>query len=585
MIVLIPLSRFRIAYETGRGRPYSKLESLILQAVEQGAGTPDELWNTFGIHRRLLIEALVTLTQAGWLAVSSVPGKSFLITPDGRQALASGDTPSSVVILPKEAYVLRERLTGGLLSSRDVRYVSERDLEDVKAQCVRLPPQIGDQQVDGSRVQHLLPRTQGEWIRWIGPIDLVGREYQWLPITVDLNAKSVSGLPDPWGYLRDTLLEEAGRRGGALPTDSREAVYARQSLGRSEPPQSTPPEWPVTLSVQDFLYDVAAHENLLRDVLDRAASSALVASAFMTKARLESIQVQLGEALRRGVSVDFLWGYDAEREALNWLTNQANEARRQGWPGRVRFNRNASESHAKLLIWDRSPAMFEACVGSCNWLSFGQGVAGEPAPAEVSVKFSHPGVVAQLSRCAASLWEGTKDALSAVPSRWQRAAAEMDRLEATNPPAQSPNAQVTLILDHDHERVLREWLRKAKQCLLVMSHRLGPVATTRLLAAERRTRNAEFSYAVVYGYTKLDPASLGQAERAVANAGGSFLHAPHQHAKVVVCDQSACVSSYNFLSADPFHTASGAREVGVILEGPEPVGWLVERLLPKKSRS
>ena len=115
------------------------------------------------------------------------------------------------------------------------------------------------------------------------------------------------------------------------------------------------------------------------------------------------------------------------------------------------------------------------------------------------------------------------------------------------------------------------------------SHRLGPVATTRLLAAEQREREADFSYAVVYGYSELDPAQLGQAERIVLNAGGSFQHAPQQHAKALVCDDFACVSSYNYLSADPFQTASGAREVGVILEGPEPVGKAADRLRPKTS--
>jgi NAD(P)-dependent dehydrogenase (short-subunit alcohol dehydrogenase family) len=116
-----------------------------------------------------------------------------------------------------------------------------------------------------------------------------------------------------------------------------------------------------------------------------------------------------------------------------------------------------------------------------------------------------------------------------------------------------------------------------------LAHRLGPVAVTRLLAAERRTRKADFSCAVVYGYTEVDPARLGQAERAALNAGGFCLHAPQQHAKVVVCDDFAYVSSYNFLSADPFQTASGARKVGVVLEGPEPVRWLADRLLPMTS--
>src|SRR4051794_4206098 len=79
VILLIPLSRFFVNYEVACGRPYSKLEALILRGVEQGVGSLDELHQTFCIHRRLLIEALVTLTQAGWLAVGSTPGKSFVL--------------------------------------------------------------------------------------------------------------------------------------------------------------------------------------------------------------------------------------------------------------------------------------------------------------------------------------------------------------------------------------------------------------------------------------------------------------------------------------------------------------------------
>jgi hypothetical protein len=585
MILLIPLSRFRVAYETGCGRPYSKLESLILKAIDQGASTLDELQSTFGIHRRLLIEALVTLTQAGWLAVSSVPGKSFLITTDGRQALGAGDTPNSLLTLPKEAYVLRERLTGGLLSARDVRYVSERELEDVKAQCVRLPPQVSDQEVDGGKVQHLLPRAQGEWIRWIGPIDLVGRDFQWLPATVDLPARSISGLPETWRHLRDALLDEADRRAGTLPTAATAAVWSRPSARiDQEDSRSAAPAWEVLLTPQDILCDAAAHDALLREVLlGGAVSSVLIASAFITKPRLDAIQGEVAKALQRGVSIDVLWGYGAEREALNWLTNQATEAKREAWPGRVRFNRNASKSHAKLVLWDCASQQFEACLGSCNWLSFSPKTPGAPTPAEVSVRFSRPGLVAQVCRCAASLWEGTNDVLSAVPNRWQRAAAEMDRLEATAPPPDTANARATLILDYEHERALRDWLRTAQQRLLVTSHRLGPVAATRLLAAERRTRKAGFTYAVVYGYTEHDAGQLGQVAQTVRNASGTFVYVQQQHAKVVVCDDSACVSSYNFLSADPFQTASGAREVGVILEGREPAAWLADRLWPKTS--
>ena len=528
--------------------------------MEQGVGSLDELCDTFRIHRRLLIEALVTLTRAGWLAVSSVPSKSFIITPEGCQALLSGDSPSSLLIQPKETCVLTERLTGQTLSYRDLRYVSERELEVLKADYVRLTPRVSDQHVDGSVVQHLLQRAQGEWIRWIGPIDLVGRDFHWLPVTADLKAGSISGLPDGWRHLNEILIEEAGRRATTMLTVAGSAVWFQQSSGRpagQEAPKLATPEWLVTLTAPDFLHGSIAHERYVRQVLQSATSSVFIASAFVGTLRLDAIGDALAEALHRGVSVDLLWGYGATREALNWLAKQAADAKRQACPGRLRFNRNPSESHAKLVIWDRSQNEFEACIGSCNWLSFGPAAPSTCECSEVSVKVSRPGLVAQLGRCAASLCEATREVLSAVPSRWQRVAADLDRLESTEPFTQAVNAKLKLIFDHEHEWALREWLRTAQQRLLVASHRIGPVAATRLVAAEGRTRDPNFSYAVVFGYTELDAVQLEQVHQMVGNAGGSLLHAPHQHAKVIVCDDLACVSSYNFLSSDPFQTASG----------------------------
>ena len=181
MILLVPLSRFQVFFERGGGRPYSRLEALMLRAIEQGAGTLDELRDIFEVHPRLLIEALVTLTHAGWLAVSSVPGKSFMLTPEGLQALLSGDNPTSLQTWEDDTYVLMERLTGAVILSEDVRYVRKEDLDEVWKYCVQLAPQVADE-VDESRVDRLLPRAQGEWIRSIGSIEPTVRSCsRWFP--------------------------------------------------------------------------------------------------------------------------------------------------------------------------------------------------------------------------------------------------------------------------------------------------------------------------------------------------------------------------------------------------------------------
>jgi hypothetical protein len=319
MILLVPLSRFQVFFERAGGRPYSKLEALMIRAIDQGAGTLDELRETFEVQPRLLIEALVTLTHAGWLAVSSVPGKSFMLTPEGRQALLSGDNPTSLQTWEDDTYVLMERLTGAVILSEDVRYVRKDDLASVWKHCVQLAPQVPDD-LDESRVDRLLPRAQGEWIRSIGLIELKARDFQWLPVTVNLETGTVSGLPDVWIHLQEALVEEATRRASTLSEAARTDVWHDRFTNRSPYPddrKAPPRQWTVRLAPEDFLYDSADHEQYLQEVLKRAHSTVFIASAFVSNARLEAIRDLLFAALRRGVILDLLWGYETEEKVVN----------------------------------------------------------------------------------------------------------------------------------------------------------------------------------------------------------------------------------------------------------------------------
>ena len=80
MIVLIPVSRFRVAYEIARGRPYSRLERRVLEAIADGGATLHALTTTFKVHERLLIESVVTLVNVGWVAVTGGAEATFVLT-------------------------------------------------------------------------------------------------------------------------------------------------------------------------------------------------------------------------------------------------------------------------------------------------------------------------------------------------------------------------------------------------------------------------------------------------------------------------------------------------------------------------
>jgi len=66
--------------------------------------------------------------------------------------------------------------------------------------------------------------------------------------------------------------------------------------------------------------------------------------------------------------------------------------------------------------------------------------------------------------------------------------------------------------------------------------------------------------------------------RDVEQQGGRLVRIPKLHAKVLLSDRSGCVTSYNFLSTDPFGKLVGARELGVAFEGP-PAEWLRQQIM------
>ena len=590
MIVLVPVSRFRVTYEIAAGRPFSQLERMILTAIQQGTSTLGGLQEIFQVHPRLLIEGLVTLTQAGWLAFGGPGREGFFLTSEGREAASSDRPPATIAVSSRRASVVMERLTGGLISNDEVRFVSKRDLERVWDQARRLSSEISANRLDEGQVQHLLPRKQGEWVRWIGPIDMMSKDNHWVPVNVDLAAGTVVGLPEAWlARLRPIIIAKAAHFAESLTEDGRThtwkiGVPRRFQIGDAvdrDALRIPAVGWQVILSEDDFYFTEDDHERLLTSVLEEARGSVLVASAFANVEKLEVLRPYILATLERGASIDLLWGYMADgsadgRETVEWLRKLAYSAKRDGLKGVVRFNQVPSGSHAKLLLWDAASG-FRACVGSYNWLSALVGGRRDSRPRNVSVRISEPGAVGALARCAAALWSGAEsEVLTSTGDRWRRIAADLDRAASRSDPA-TTNATIRLILDREHDVLLREWLSTAQHRLLVASHRLGTACETRLVSGEVE-RPSGFSFEVLYGYVDLSEAGFAGIAELIRQIGGTLRQIPEFHAKVVVSDASACVTSYNLLSTDPFGTAQKARELGIIIDGGEPVEWLWSRL-------
>ena len=547
---------------------------------------------TFQVHPRILIEALVTLTQAGWVSFSSQDGGGFRLTSEGATATDKDESPSTITVVSKTAFFLLERLTGDIIGNDEVRFTSRAHLGTTWTDAVPLRAEFHENSLDEGQVRRLLPRRQGEWVRWIGPIDMVSKGAHWVPVDIDTATGTLAGLPDRWRTrLGPVILEEAKRRemtvsprvrtrrwiagGGA----SQRAWSAGSRVDRGLSPGGT---WPADVAEGDLLCDGEEHDSLLVKVLEEATSSIFVASAFLGVTAVEALRERLLGALSRGVNLDLLWGDSAGAEAggatLDELKKVAYEARRAGYTGVLKFNRVASGSHAKMLIFD-APMGMCAVIGSYSWLSaFG----GDRCTTNLSVRLWHAGAVAEACGCAAGLWAGTESAtLSSTADRWRSVAANLERQvvgASQNAPrngAERDSATVRFVFDREHEVIMREWSASSQHRLLVFSHRLGPAAETRLVRYGAPTTSV---FVVAYGLTDLDEGALSRVDRMVRDAGGRVAKVPDLHATVLVRDASVCISSYNFLSANPFGTASRSRELGVVIEGAHVATQVAERL-------
>jgi hypothetical protein len=510
-----------------------------------------------------------------------------LLTAEGKNAVSADETPDSLVIAKRTTFVLMERITGALIPSNEVRFVTRRELGDRWDTCVRLGVEVSDNSVDEGQVQTLLPRRKDEWLRWVGPINMVSKSSHWLPVNVDIATKQVVGLPDTWSTrLRDLIVEKALRYSKNYDSKQLAATFpiaVRTSSVRDERadvPRIPAPTWATVLEQSDIMFTDREHDDYLMHALQHARTNVLIASAFLSAGRLEVLAEPLLDALRRNVNCDLLWGYAATGAGgapLARMKKLAYQAKQSNARGSLRFNSAASASHAKLLLWDNASG-YEACVGSYNWLSVTSDITSTQAR-NASVRMTHPGVVAALSRSAAAFWSSSQgEILASTGDRWRRVAADLESVLASKEPAGGTNCRIRLVTDRDHEAVLREFLSTAQARALVVSHRLGPAAEARLIPGSRSDRAPGFDYRVIFGVTELDDDARARVLAEVQRGGGSLTMRPHGHAKVLVTDSSAAISSYNFLSSDPFGTATRGRELGVVLDCPEAADWLWQRL-------
>ncbi len=593
MIVLIPVSKFLVEYEVAEGSPYSKLHRLVLQAISEGITSKDGLENAFEVHPRLLIECLVTLIHESWVALGGTMEKQFVLTSAGKRALKGGHVPESVKISRKKTPIFLERVTGAVLPKGEIEPVSKKLLQDKQVwnYCVKLSSDITDNKLDEGQIQHLLPRRQGQRLRWVGPILMDSKDNHFIPVSVNLETEEIVNLPERLvSRLKPYIIEEAKLKASRfkksdlqkLDSISRQTSYRPYfSAGRVRQQQVG---WPVFWSADDLLFRLEQHSDLLSQVFSKAHSAILITSALVSGTRIESICQDVFSCLERGVDISILWGNEEELGSFDRLKKLAFEVKQKGFVGKIKFNRTPANCNAKIMLWDEEGVVCKGAVGTYDWLANTTNSLIGKNNICCTICLHHPAVLSSLAWCAAGLWDRIpSERLASVPDRWRRVAAELETIvgdlyDEISDLDDRPTIRV--IRDHEHQALFKELVATSQTRLFITSTKLAlaQAEVSGKLAVLQRHPD-EFDFEVVYGSSILDDEQLDVLRQRVEQLGGHIQCLSDIHANVIVSDQTVCISSYDHLGqATPANNS--IHEVGVVIDRIDPLP-LISELLPK----
>ncbi|MBN2286671.1 MAG: hypothetical protein JXI43_09510 [Tissierellales bacterium] len=577
MIVLVPVTRFRIKYELAEGLPYSNLERLLLEAVNEDFTSLEGLVSNFKLHPRLIVQSLITLTQAGWLALGKSSEQQFVLTSAGRKALEKEDLPEWREIIPRMIYVLLDCVTGTVILEGQVQYVSkwllqQKNLWDKKA-CLRT--EIFDGKLDESEVYHLLPRKQGQRLHWVGPIEMVGKFSHYLVVEVNPNSGRILNLPPRLERnLRLPLIDKAfelQERAGEVFEKADIEPFMRGSRGRKATQEGQQRDWPIQWDPQNLLFTEEQHITLLKHVFNHADSIIYIASTFIDVQKLEQMKPFITNALERGVDIHFLRGHKCTKESLQGIKKIAYDTSQKGTKGNISVNSIISPSDIRMILWDLGEEHFQAVIGAYDW--FGRPLEIEGLKS-VGIKVEHPAIISALSRCAASIWENSpSEKFSSVHHRWNEIAFMLEKYFSDAEPEHQFDeyeTSIRIVFNREIPILLNEWVASAQSQLLIITDDMCQKIPNCLLSLKKRMNTYNSFEGKIICRRDIDE----EFSHEESELKDFIAYTSEIIANMIVSDLSVCITSSSLL-APPQREEKAIRNVGIIVEGSAPVEQII----------
>ena len=570
--VAVPVLQGRCRFFFEKGRPWSVIEHVLLEATARKSYTMSDLAVAGRLPHRLVIEAIIRLMRAGWVEmVERGSSIRFRATTSGVVAATHDDLPNAPRQLNRSINFVVDQITGTVYRRRELPSLLPHMVEEMakREQIVRIDrPDI----VRLDEVGPLLEALFSDDERFISMESDGGRLLErWSLVSV--GDGKVQGLTSRAPEKLVKCVEQAARTASPEepPIGLKPYHVPREYIRTSAP---TLPIRRVNLVQRDIILGGREHKDVLYGALLRSRRRVIVHSTFISWDRFSDLLPAISEAVGRGVRVDVLWGQEESfgdnttREVVRRIKTEVSGEQLD----LLNVHAFSTGSHSKILLADEGdPYRMFAFVGSCNWLS-------SPFQSfEASVRLRDPLVVADVVDQVAELSKGGRGHWSPLT---KELAAMSAALRAVASEATRGRTCAQVILGSSHADLVRRARDESQDRIFVASHRWGTGAKSIVLApvlAAARDRKVRVD--AYYG-TMSGPPGLSSPEEyasEVQTVQVSAVRNPRLHAKLLAWDDdSVVITSQNWLSSDPPDSLP-RQEIGVFLDGPGLAKTVVER--------
>lgn len=485
MIAFLPIARYRVEYQVASGRPFSSFERLLLRAVRDGYGGVDTLSELFAVHRRLIVEGLVTLMQAGWVSIGTGE-TSFVLTSSGRIACDGDTLPPTIALSDRSLTIVVEKVTGQVARNNEIDFHSRSNLRNLWQGGVQLRKGDVSNIVDPAQVSPLLTHQATEWIRWIGPITVINDNAAFAVIDVDTSNERMLGIPNRWTpLLLPECLEAVRRReseladnGASVPDDLerelRQLVRADPITRYSDEVSEEDLVWsPLEIRADDVIWSVDEHKKAISTMVREAATYIAIACPYFDDhAALELIPM-LTSSLDRGLLINIFLGKfppnsDVKsRAAVEKLKKLEYDSSHGTGTGRLSLGTRATSCNTYIVLADTELGA-SAILGTYPWgasLSLND-------QANLSMHLHAPWAVARLCEVLDGFSSADeKLRLEAGFVRLRKVAGDLRKFK-------TPNSQVSIagtrfkgeiLLDPDHQAVISSLVSEAKRSITIFT--------------------------------------------------------------------------------------------------------------------